>query len=1167
MVASTGVPQVRAIAFYLPQFHPIPENDAWWGKGFTEWTNVTKARPNFRGHYQPHVPGDLGFYDLRAAETRIAQARLAREAGIHGFCFYYYWFAGKRLLFRPLEEMLVSGEPDFPFCICWANEDWTRAWDGKSSEVLIGQEHSEADSRAFIRGLYPFFRDRRYIRVKGRPLLLIYRIDIIPDLRATVDLWRRECAEAGIPDPYLVAVQSFGIGDPTPYGFDAAVEFPPHGTDLERHCNERYQEKLLNPSFTGHIVDMRRVIEVARRRVLPSYRLFRGVMPAWDNTARRQDTALIFVESSPERYEAWLSSMVAQTRERLVGDERLVFINAWNEWAEGCHLEPDQRYGHAFLDATRRALCGETARETLPEGADGQGARATPGHDGHRHPVHFPLRDGEGDAERAARDLHGDDGEAHSAEQRVTVKETGETPTVTEAAEGGGASGPGRWLFRRLPFAHHAKVELAHRAFRHLPWLVRHTGAYQRWREAQEAAIAAQQAAALLAEIEGAVIAEQEAAAVVVPPVLTATPEAAKAIVFPQCASPVVSIIVPVYGEADYTLHCLSAICATPSRASYEVIVVDDCSPDHTPELLALVTGIRLVRNETNLGFLRSCNRAAREARGDYLVLLNNDTEVLSGWLDALVKTFKSRPKAGLVGAKLLYPDRRLQESGGVIFSDGSGLNYGRDDDANRPEYNFVREVDYCAGACIMVPRRLFEQLGGFDERFVPAYYEDTDLAFAVRQAGYHVLIQPASQVIHFEGVTSGTDTSTGVKAYQLVNQEKFLAKWQDVLAGHLTRADDVWLARERGVEKRALIVDVTTPMPDKDSGSIDTMQYLRMLQALGYKVVFCPHDMLMAGRYTQALQQMGVECLYRPYVPSLEAHLEAVSGYYDLVMLERVHHAAEHLGVVRRLCPRAKVIFNTVDLHYIREERQAKVEESELLAEQARRTKALEYALMRDSDGTIVISATEREIVAQEAPEVRVAAIPYIREVVGSPLSFGERRDLVFVGGFLFPPNVDAVRYFISGIWPHVRTALPDARFLVVGSNVPDEILELAQEPGVDVLGYVEHLSPILIRCRLSVAPLRYGGGIKGKVGTSLSHGLPCVATPVAAEGMGLVDRVSAMIATDADTFAEAVIAAYRDEALWSTLSKAGLDLMREEYSFERGLERLRQLIEDCAG
>lgn len=1137
-------PRVRAIAFYLPQFHPIPENDAWWGRGFTEWANVAKARPNFEGHYQPHVPADLGFYDLRAPETRRDQARLARSAGIHGFCYYYYWFAGKRLLFRPLAETLASGEPDFPFCLCWANEDWTRAWDGKSSEVLIGQEHSEADSRRFIHSLFPFFRDRRYIRVNGRPLLLIYRIAIIPDLRETVALWREECAEAGIPDPYLAAVQSFGIGDPTPDGFDAAVEFPPHGTDLDWNCNARYRGRWLNHRFTGHVVDIQRVIEVAMRREPPPYRLFRGVMPGWDNTARRQDTGLIFVGSSPERYEDWLREMVEQTQARHAGDERLLFINAWNEWAEGCHLEPDARYGHAFLDATGRVLFG----------------RAEP-------PPAVPRA------------------ETRASEQDESIMRVDETqnpgasneirpdplPSATAAPMSGSAVS--RALFRRLPLAQNAKVALAHRAFLYLPWLFRRTGAYQRWRQAAEAEAALALASAQRARVRQAPQAVARAPAVPavppaparspVKPLPVATPEAARAISFAPCDQPRVSIIVPVYGQPDHTLHCLGSICASRTHAAYEVIAVDDCSPDQTPKLLALVGGLRLIRNATNLGFLRSCNKAAAEARGDYLLFLNNDTEVLRGWLDALLKTFADRPRAGLVGSKLLYPDHRLQEAGGIIFADASGLNFGRNDDAGRPEYCYLRPVDYCSGASIMVPRRLFAELGGFDEQFAPAYYEDTDLAFAIRQAGYEVLFQPHSRVIHYEGVTSGTDTSTGVKAYQVVNKEKFLGKWRDVLKNHGSREDPLWRTRERGVAKRALIVDVTTPMPDKDSGSIDTLQYIRMLQGLGYKVVFCPHDLAHAERYTRDLQAMGVECLYRPYLQSLEAHLEAVGDQYDLVMLERVHFAAQHMGVVRRLCPKAKVLFNTVDLHYVREERQARVEHSKALARQARKTKALEYELMRQADATIVISGAERELVAREAPEVRVAAIPYVREVVGSPLVFAERRDLVFIGGFLFQPNVDAVRYFVTEIWPRVRAALPGVRFLVVGSNVPDEILALGREPGVDVLGYVEHLSPILIRCRLSVAPLRYGGGIKGKVGTSLSHGLPCVATPVAAEGMGLADRVNAMIAEDAEGFAEAVIAAYSDEGLWTALSAAGLALVREAYSFERGLERLRALID----
>jgi len=342
----------RLIAFYLPQYHPIPENDRWWGDGFTEWVNVRKAKPNFAGHYQPHEPGELGYYDLRDPGVRERQAAMAREYGIHGFCYYYYWFNGKRLLERPLDDMVASGKPDFPFCICWANENWTRRWDGRDQDVLIAQHYSPEDSRAFIRSLIPLLRDPRYLRVDGKPMVLIYKVALIPELPAMLALWREESQAAGLGNLYVVAANTTWHGNPESLGLDAAVEFPPHGHQAER-VNATIP--ITNPQFGGSVFGFRSYVAQLMTSPRPDFKLFRGLLPAWDNTPRQQDTGTAFVGSSPELFQYWLEHAIAQTHLRHRGDERLIFINAWNEWGEGCHLEPDRRYGRAYLEAVRAA--------------------------------------------------------------------------------------------------------------------------------------------------------------------------------------------------------------------------------------------------------------------------------------------------------------------------------------------------------------------------------------------------------------------------------------------------------------------------------------------------------------------------------------------------------------------------------------------------------------------------------------------------------------------------------------------------------------------------------------------------------------------------------------------------------------------------------------------
>ncbi|WP_172461706.1 glycoside hydrolase family 99-like domain-containing protein [Dyella jiangningensis] len=346
---------VRTIAFYLPQFHPFPENDLWWGPGFTEWTNVTKAQPNYVGHYQPRLPADLGFYDLRVAEAMEMQAALARRYGLGGFCYYYYWFAGHRLLERPLENMLKTGRPDFPFCLCWANENWTRRWDGQEHDVLMAQSHSDEDDEAVIRDLIRYFRSPNYIRINGKPLILVYRITLFPDFARTAAIWRKTCREEGIGEIYIAQVESFELVSagthPSELGCDAAVEFPPQGMAEPRPVST----PLLNADFQGAVADYRDIAVRYATRELPPYKRFLGAMPGWDNTPRRQNNSYAFDNATPGAFQAWLETTIARTKQQYTGDERLVFINAWNEWAEGAYLEPDRRFGHTFLEALRNA--------------------------------------------------------------------------------------------------------------------------------------------------------------------------------------------------------------------------------------------------------------------------------------------------------------------------------------------------------------------------------------------------------------------------------------------------------------------------------------------------------------------------------------------------------------------------------------------------------------------------------------------------------------------------------------------------------------------------------------------------------------------------------------------------------------------------------------------
>jgi len=342
---------IKLVAFYLPQFHPIPENDEWWGKGFTEWTNVTRAVPQFVGHYQPRLPGELGFYDLRLHGVQKRQAELAKQYGIRGFCFHFYWFHGETLLETPLRNF--AEHVDFPFCINWANENWTRRWDGEEDEILISQKHSPEDDIAFIAHVSKYLKHVNYIKINSKPLLIVYRPALFPNPKATAERWREWCHKNGIGELYLAAAHSFEHVDPREIGFDAALEFAPNTFPLGDISS---QFDIVNPNFKGLIFDYRNAVEVSRNCNRPPYKKFRGIFPTWDNEARKPGRATVVVNSTPRAYKEWLKTLCDYTIRNFEPEERFIFINAWNEWAESAYLEPDRRYGYAYLQATAEAL-------------------------------------------------------------------------------------------------------------------------------------------------------------------------------------------------------------------------------------------------------------------------------------------------------------------------------------------------------------------------------------------------------------------------------------------------------------------------------------------------------------------------------------------------------------------------------------------------------------------------------------------------------------------------------------------------------------------------------------------------------------------------------------------------------------------------------------------
>lgn len=622
----------------------------------------------------------------------------------------------------------------------------------------------------------------------------------------------------------------------------------------------------------------------------------------------------------------------------------------------------------------------------------------------------------------------------------------------------------------------------------------------------------------------------------------------------PKFEKPEVSIVIPAYNKFELSYHCIASIALAYNETSYEVILADDCSTDETVDAKEIINNLVISKNPENLRFLRSCNRATELAKGDYIIFLNNDTEVTSFWIDELINQHKKDTTVGLTGSKLLNLDGSLQEAGGIVWGNGQPWNVGRNANPYQSEYNYVRQTDYLTGAAMCIKTSVWEEVGRFSEELVPCYYEDTDVSFKVRAAGYKTLYVPFSTVIHFEGQSHGTDVTKGLKRYQIVNEKTFRSKWFKEFKNNGTPSlENLKIEKDRNIDQRVLVIDYATPTPNKDAGSYAAIQEIKLMISLGFKVTFVPENLAHFGKFTTDLQRIGVEVLYVPFYTSLDDVLNQRLAEMDAVYITRFYVAEKYLERIKQAGK--PVVFNNADLHFLREMRSAlKGTKDQEKLQNSLTTREKELAVCNNVDAILTYNATEHAVITSHILEAEKLHItPWVLEEKTPGPEFKNREGIAFLGGFAHQPNVEAVEYLVNDIMPVIKKRRPDIILNVYGSKMPKEFKEYETD-NIKMIGFAEHLDDVFHQNRVFVAPLLSGAGIKGKVLESMAYGLPTVLTDVAAEGTGLTHSISTLIAQKPEEWADAIIKLYDDEKLWNRFAENELALVKEKYSFEHG-------------